>query len=243
MDLASFIRCITFRVFSVVFLDADLNTLTFPKLQLVTAGLTDFYDDGRGKGTLAPEVQSILYEWLPRERFPDSLDRILPAYEALWRIVATLVVTCEDDEAGSMRWVMLDFRDNPRDRQYEAHFRDDEKSVSAITDAVVGRITPIARPPPGHATTSTWPLSCIQYAFATGSLAGSPPTRQEALKFAALLASMVIGQIGVHYGISGEVLLMGSQGSPWVQRKIFGINRSTITPEIRPHTSSSKQDH
>ncbi|KAI9570738.1 hypothetical protein HD554DRAFT_1987700, partial [Boletus coccyginus] len=145
IDLASFVRCITFRVFSVVFLGADPGRLGFSDVQLVTAALSDFYGDGEGKSTLPFEIQNFLQQWLPRQQFPSSLDRILPAYEALWRIVATIVVICEEDETRSLRWVMLDFRDNPRDRQYRTAFGRDGKSVSAITDEAVSRITPVAR--------------------------------------------------------------------------------------------------
>lgn len=246
MDLASLIRCITFRVFLVVFLGVDpdtLDTLAFPNVRRVTEALSDFYDDAQGQSTLPPEVQSILYGWLPHRQFPSSLDRILPAYEALWKIIATIVVTCEDDETKALRWVMLDFRDNPRDRQYRASFGSGSKSVSAITDDVVGRITPIARPQ--HATTSTWPLSCIQYASASSSMPGYPPTVQEALKFAALLASMVVGRVGVHYVISGDGIT-GGRPSPWDQRKIIGVNRAPghiaiNVVEMRPNASASRQ--
>ncbi|KAG6375811.1 hypothetical protein JVT61DRAFT_2668 [Boletus reticuloceps] len=166
MNLDIFIRCITFRVFLVVFLGVDPNTLVFGRLEQVTTALSYFYGDAQGRNALPPDVQGILNEWLPREQFPSSLDRILPAYEALWRIVATLVVMCEDDQTKDLRWMMLDFRDNPWDRQYRSSFRADGKSVAAITDEVVGRVTPIARSQ--HAATSTWPLSCIQYASASG---------------------------------------------------------------------------
>lgn len=234
MDLASFVRCTTFRVFSVVFLGVDPGTLAFPTLQLVTGAVSDFYDDGQGKSTLPLEVQNILCEWLPCE-FPFALDHILPAYEALWRIIATTMVTCEDDETKVLRWVMLDFRDNPRDRQYRVCFGNVGESVSAIMDDAVKRITPIARPQ--HATTSTWPLSCIQYASPQGSsMVGHPPTIQEALKFAALLASKIIGRIGVHYGISGE-RVMGCHAAPWEQRKIFGVNRVQAQAQAPGHVA------
>lgn len=212
-------RCITFRVFSVVFLDVDPDTLAFENVQRVTGALADFYDDGEGKSSLPPEVKSILYQWLPRERFPSSLDRILPAYEALWRIATTIVMDCEEDGTKALRWVMLDFRDNPRDRQYRASFGREGNSASAITDKIVGRLIPIARPQ--QVTTSNWPLSCIQNAFRGSSTA---PTVDEALKFAALLASRVIGRIGVHYEISGGCAT-DSQASPWHGRKISGVNR------------------
>jgi len=246
IDLASFIRCITFHVFSAVFLGVDPDRLTVSNVQLVTGALSDFYGDGEGTSTLPFEIQSILYQWLPGEQFPSSLDRILPAYEALWRIVATIVVTCEDDETRSLRWVMLDFRDNPRDRQYRAAFGRDGKSVSAITDEAVSRIPPIARSQ--HATTSTWPLNCIQYASESASIstAGYPPTVQEALKFAALLAAMAIGRVGVHYKISDGIA--GSRASPWDQRKIFGVHRTPghlaiNVVEMRPHASTCRQDY
>jgi hypothetical protein len=234
-------------VFLVVFLGVDpdtLDALAVSNVQRVTGALSDFYDDGQGEtreSTLPPEVQSVLYRLLPREQFPFSLDRILPAYEALWQIIATIVVTCEDDETKALRWVMLDFRDNPRDRQYRASFGSGSKSASAITDDVVGRITPIA--PPQHATTSTWPLSCIQYASSSSSTLGSPPTVQEALKFAALLASMVIGRVGVHYVISGDGVTGGRASHG---RKIIGVNRATGHIAInvvdkRPHANPSRQ--
>ena len=248
MDLAPFIRCITFRVFLVVFLGVDAATLAPPDVLRVTGALTNFYNDEEAKSTIPPEVQRILYEWLPSEHFPFSLDRILPAYEALWRIIATLVVTCKDDETNDLRWVMLDFRDNPRDRQYTASFRTDRKSVSDITEGVA-RITPIARSTQ-HASTSTWPLSCIQYASPKSCGAGYAPTVQEGLKFAALLASKIIGRIGVHYGITG-IGTTGSHASPWDQRKIYEqevrsplgqvpINAAEI---CRSHSNSSNQTH
>ncbi|KAH0830156.1 hypothetical protein J3R83DRAFT_1504 [Lanmaoa asiatica] len=266
-DLASFIRCITFRVFLVVFLRVDPDTLAFTNVQRVTEALLDFYDDRQGKSTLPLVVESILYQWLPREQFPTSLDRILPAYEALWRIIATIVVTCQEDsdEKKTRRWMMLDFRDNPRDRQYRASFGGDGKSVSTITNDAVGCLIPIARPL--QATTSNWPLSCIpvvpitrsqqaitsdwllsciQYASGGSSTAEDPPTVQEALKFAALLASKVIGRIGVHYGISHDGVTV-SQASPWDRRKIFGVNRvrpahiAINAVDMAPHASTSKQ--
>ncbi|KAF8129276.1 hypothetical protein EV363DRAFT_1338445 [Boletus edulis] len=246
MNLDIFIRCITFRVFLVVFLGVDPNTLVFGRLERVTTALSYFYDDAQGRNALPLDVQGILNEWLPRERFPSSLDRILPAYEALWRIVATLVVMCEDDQTRDLRWVMLDFRDNPWDRQYRSSFRADGKSVATITDEVVGHVTPIARSQ--HAATSTWPLSCIQYASASGLMVGNSPTVQEGLKFAALLASKVLGRIGLHFGISGDSNTPGSQASPWEQRKIFEINRSSShlsvnVVESRSHASTSRQVH
>ncbi|KAG8217087.1 hypothetical protein J3R82DRAFT_5114 [Butyriboletus roseoflavus] len=240
IDLASFIRSITFRAFLVVFMNVDPDTLTFANVQRVTGVLSDFYDDKEGERTLPTDVRSILDQWLPQKRFPSSLDRILPAYEALWRIVAMIVVTCEEDETKALRWVMLDFRDNPRDQQYRASIGSGE-SVSAITDDVVSRLIPIARPQ--HATASNWPLSCIQNASGSNS---TPPTVQEALKFAALLASGVIGRVGVHYGISGNGVA-NSQASPWDRRKIFRVNRSVPGHvaihilDILPHAGTSRQ--
>ena len=223
----------------------DPDTLAFPNVQRVTSALSEFYNDGQGESTLPIQVQNILYKWLPRKQFPSSLDRILPAYEALWQIIATIVVTCEDDETKALRWVMLDFRDNPRDRQYRASFGSGSKSVSDITDDAFGRIQPIACPQ--HATTSTWPLSCIQYASASSSTPGYQPTVKEALKFAALLASMVIGRVGVHYVISGGGAT-GGRTSPWDQRKISGVNRTppghvviNVEMPVRHHAGSSKQ--
>lgn len=243
IDLASFIRSVTFRAFLVVFLSVDPDTLTFANVRRVTGALSDFYDDKEGKSTLPTDVKSILYQWLPERRFPSSLDRILPVYEALWRIIAMIVMTCEEDETKALRWVMLDFRDNPRDQQYRASFGNDGKSVSAITDDVVSRLIPIARPQ--HVVASNWPWSCIQNASDSGSNS-TPPTVQEALKFAALLASRVIGRVGVHYGISSNGVT-GSQAPPWDQRKIFRVNRSVPghvainLVEMLPHASTSRQ--
>lgn len=247
IELATFIRCVTFRVFLTVFLGVDLeagNPVMFARLKEITDAISEFHDDSQGRSTLHPAVKGILDTWLP----PDYLDRILPAYEALWRTIATIVVTCEDDESRSLRWVMLDFRDNPRDRQYSAAFGSDGKGASVITDDAVGRLTPIIARPQYQATGSNWPLSCIQNATWSDWEGVQPPTVREALKFAALLASTVIGRVGVHYGISGPVDGGAgvSQGSPWNQRRIFKINHTpgyhTINVE-RPHAGTSKQAH
>lgn len=236
-------------MFSVVFLNLDPRRLEFSRVERVTGAISEFYNDGQGKSALPSDVQNTLNEWLPPRSFPFSMERILPAYEALWRIVATIVVNCEDDETRSLRWVMLDFRDNPRDRQYSASFGSDGRSVASITDDVVGRLMPIARPQQ-HATSSNWPLSCIQYA--TGhSMAGNAPTVQEALKCAALLAAEVAGRVGVHYAISGQSdSVMGSQASPWDRRRIFGVNSvpdhhgNINVVEKFPHAGSScRQAH
>lgn len=248
IDLATLIRCVTFRVFLVVFLRVNPNPLEFVKVQRVTGAISEFYDDGQGNSTLPLDVQRMLYEWLPRRRFPSSLDRILPAYEALWRIIATIVVTCEDDDTRSLRWMILDFRDNPRDRQYSASTGNDGRSVSDITDDAVGRLTPIARPQ-SHATSPDWQLSCIQHAISSRSTSGHP-TVSEGLKFGALLASKVIGRVGVHYGISGRGTtdVASSQASPWEQRRIFGIHNvphhlTVSVLEMFPHASTSRQAH
>lgn len=236
-------------MFLVVFLGVDPNPLVFTKVHRVTGAISEFYNDRQGKSTLPLDVQNTLYEWLPRERFPSSLVRIFPAYEALWRIIATIIVTCEDDETKSSRWVMLDFRDNPQDRQYTSSIGSDGRSVSVITDDVVGRLTPIERPQ-HHATSSNWPLGCIQNAASGLSMAVHPPTVQEALKFGALLAATVIGRVGVHYGISGPGGdgVAGSQASPWDRRKIFGVNNvpahlTINVVEMLPRASTSRQAH
>ncbi|KAG9318068.1 hypothetical protein JVU11DRAFT_132 [Chiua virens] len=182
VNLGEFLRCAAFRVFLVVFLGVDPDTLAYANVQLVTGAIAEYYKDREGKSALAPDVQSIFNEWLSPERFPSSLDNIIPAYEALWRIAATIVVKCEEDETKVSRWIMLDFRDNPRDRQYTASFGHG-KSASAITEDAFGRLTPIVRPL--YATAQNWPLDCIQYA----ATSEDSPTVQEALKFAGIVGS------------------------------------------------------
>lgn len=289
VELASFIRCITFRVFLVVFLNVNPHQIDTNDVLRVTASLSDFYDDrnagpgGRRPGTgggqtrtrsnskLPEDVQNILRPWLSRTgagvratsgRRPSSqsnLDRALPAYEALWRIIATIVVTCEDDESRALRWVMLDFRDNPWDRQYGVSFGGG-KSASTITDDVVGHLGPIThlkQPQPTIPIPSSEPssslMNCIHCAFTGGSASepamassSSPehsdtPTVLEALKFAALLASMVIGRVGIKYEISpSEGVRAGDQapGPPWDRRKLRGPLAG-----LPPYASGSRQAH
>ncbi|KAF9239150.1 hypothetical protein BU15DRAFT_74842 [Melanogaster broomeanus] len=183
IDFSTFIRCVTFRVFLVVFLRLGPDLLTSEEVQRVTEALNEFYEGSTN--VLPSEIQSILEQWLPPNGFPDPLDRILPAYEALWRIVASTVIFCEDDE--SRRGVILDFRDNPRDRQYKASYKSDELSVSEMIDEVVRHPSPIARMP---STAPKRPFGCILHTL-SHMTAEHLPAPQEALKAAALVASKV----------------------------------------------------
>ncbi|KAF8839848.1 hypothetical protein BDN67DRAFT_969372 [Paxillus ammoniavirescens] len=210
IDFASFIRCISFRLFLVVFLGIDASSLTSdPKnVRLVTQALYEFYEDAEAKSALPAEMQNILERWLPASQFPDLLGRILPAYETLWRIVAATVIHCEEDGSRDCRGVMLDFRDNPKDLQYTSSYGDGE-SASAIIEHVVKNLPPVARTRPP--TTSKSPIT-------TGNL----PASREASKTAALVASQVIDRVaGVRHRLRGE---SGHEGYPWDGREIVTVN-------------------
>ncbi|KAF9228840.1 hypothetical protein BS17DRAFT_213031 [Gyrodon lividus] len=220
IDFATFIRCVSFRIFLVVFLKLDGDVLTSEDVQGVTEALYEFYEDAEATSTLPSEMQNILERWIPTDRFPDPLDRILPAYEALWRIIAATVVHCEDDEDRVLRGVMLDFRDNPRDRQYKTpYYGSEDRSVSTIIEEVVGQLPPIART--SRPITWKWPFGCILLTL-SHLTAKNLPAPQEALKLAALMASKVIGQVvGVKYRLSGA---SNHQGHPWDGREISQVD-------------------
>ncbi|KIK96672.1 hypothetical protein PAXRUDRAFT_32237 [Paxillus rubicundulus Ve08.2h10] len=210
IDFASFIRCISFRLFLVVFLELNASLLTSDpeNVRLVTQALYEFYEDAEAKSTLPAEMLNILERWLPASQFSNLLDHILPTYETLWRIVAATVVHCEDDGNRDCRGVMLDFRDNPKDIQYTSSYRDGDWSASAIINRVVESLPPVARTK--SPTTSKSPF--------TG---GNLPTQDETLKAAALVASQVIGQV------TGR-LSKGSgpshDGYPWDGREMVMMN-------------------
>jgi len=89
-------------------------------------------------------------------------------------------------------------------------------------------------------------MSCIRCAFTgdsepttAGPERSDTPTVLEALKFAALLASMVIGRVGVRYEISPSEGVTGDyQVPPWNRRRLRG-------PGVRepPYASGSRQAH
>ncbi|KIJ17029.1 hypothetical protein PAXINDRAFT_98118 [Paxillus involutus ATCC 200175] len=212
IDFASFIRCISFRLFLVVFLGLDELDASFTSdsenVRLVTQALYEFYEDAEAKSTLPAEMQNLLERWLPASQFPDLLGRILPAYEALWRIVAATVVHCEEDGSHDCRGVMLDFRDNPKDLQYTSSYGDGE-SASAIIEHVVKNLPPVARTRPP--TTSKSPIT-------TENLPASP----EASKAAALVASQVIDRVpGVRHRLAGGSV---HEGYPWDGREMVTVN-------------------
>ncbi|KAH7890075.1 hypothetical protein F5I97DRAFT_1802088 [Phlebopus sp. FC_14] len=131
IDFPTFVRCVTFRFWLVGFLQADNESLD-------CKDLSAFLPNDKTRNTLPDEIQQCIPSYAP--------DVIIPAYEKLWQSIAAAIVHCGGDDSGLLRHILLDFRDNPTDRQLvTASGINDEPSVSCIMNEVLRLHPPISQ--------------------------------------------------------------------------------------------------
>ncbi|KAG9313793.1 hypothetical protein JVU11DRAFT_6153 [Chiua virens] len=99
VGFAALIQSITFRVILVALFDTDPEALVYDDVACVTDIINQRWKDSKIKDAAAmakddslQQMMKLIDRWIvDRDRYPNPIDFILPAYETLWRVVAVLV--------------------------------------------------------------------------------------------------------------------------------------------------------
>ena len=128
VDYDTFVQCVTFTIVLVALLDVDPELLYRDDLIFVTNAINRRWTDSK-KGNMAilnqddslDKLRQCLNLWIgDRDRYPNPLNFILPAYETMWRVVAVTVahLYCHGDD--NLRDVVLRFADRPTEEQFRS---------------------------------------------------------------------------------------------------------------------------
>ncbi|KAF8162710.1 hypothetical protein B0H34DRAFT_794497 [Crassisporium funariophilum] len=137
----SYIQNITLAIILVALLQVDepMHSFAYDKVELVASHITTLWALSKKPGAIPPhlldELQSSLRLLIPdAETFPYPLDFVIPAWETLWRVVASVVAYAHNDPI-----ILQEFRLFHADPNEERFRGDTDSLLSAkgvITEAM-----------------------------------------------------------------------------------------------------------
>jgi hypothetical protein len=117
-------------------------------LSVVARGINDLWrlskaSDAPPPGILA-DINTRLHRWIPAESFPNPIDFVVPAFETMWRVVATTIAFAHKD-ARSLA-ALRDFLAEPTRRQFGRFDELEERpSVEALVTETIRLYPPTRR--------------------------------------------------------------------------------------------------
>lgn len=170
VDFATLIQCITFAVVLSTLFDTDLDSLHYDDVVYVTDTINQRWKDSKIKDAVTMReddslraIAAHIDRWIvDRDRYPNPLNFILPAYETMWRVVAVTVAHVYRYRDNALHDVALAFGRDPTEERFQAFGEDSgvqRPSMQAIVLEVLRLHPPtrhIARAPMDGAPGSWW---------------------------------------------------------------------------------------
>lgn len=143
-----FVQCVTLRVVLVGIMGVNIavDSLDGESIIVVVDGITKLWSLSKKPGAssrkLLMKVKLHLRRLVPDEdTFPNPLNFVVPAWETLWRVVATAIAYTHDDPR--LRRLFLELYVNPKEEVFRAEGRDGV-SVKGVVDETM-RLHPPSR--------------------------------------------------------------------------------------------------
>ena len=132
VEFATLAQCITFAVVLSTLFDTDLDTLRYDDLVYVTSVINRRWSDSKIKDAAAMRQDDSLGkmitqidQWIiDRDRYPNPLNFILPAYETMWRVVAVTVAYIYRCRDNTLHDVATAFGRDPTEERFQAFGED-----------------------------------------------------------------------------------------------------------------------
>jgi hypothetical protein len=143
-----FVQCVTLRVVLVGIMGVNIavDSLDSESIVVVVDGITQLWSLSKNPGPssrkLLVQLKYHLRRLVPDEdTFPNPLNFVVPAWETLWRVIATAIAYTHDDPR--LRGLFLDLYVNPKEEVFRAEQRDGV-SVKGVVDETM-RLHPPSR--------------------------------------------------------------------------------------------------
>ena len=139
----TFVQAVTFHLVAVSLLGAASESLVLTDVITVTNGINTLWQLSKTSSppprALLDEINSHLSRWIPDRTNP--LELVIPAWEGMWRVIATAVAHAASDETISHAFTT--FHISPTEAQFRA-FEAEYPSVEAVITEVL-RLYPPSR--------------------------------------------------------------------------------------------------
>ena len=153
VEFATFVQCVTFAVILSTLFDTDLDALHYDDLVYVTNIINQRWKDSKIKDAAAmrqdnslDKMMTHIDQWIvDRDRYPNPLNFILPAYETMWRVVAVTVAYVYRCRDNTLQEAALAFGRDPTEERFQAFGEDGlQPSMQAVVLEVL-RLHPPTR--------------------------------------------------------------------------------------------------
>lgn len=142
----SFVQNVALQVILCGLFDVPADSISVRDLSVVAKGINNLWRLSKLPHDLPPstlnDINSRLHRWIPTELYPNPIDFIIPAFETMWRVVATTVAFTHND--ADALTVLRDFSTNPTRNQFE-HFEEDYPSVESLVAETIRLYPPTRR--------------------------------------------------------------------------------------------------
>ena len=152
LDYATFVQSVTFSFVLAGLLGVDIELLDPTDVAFVTKAINDRWAQSKANNALPADVldhiNGHILKWVPDRTNP--LNFIIPAYETMWRVAATVVVYSNRDRL--LRDAFASYNENPTDYQFRA-FTSEGPGAQPSVEAIVSEVLRL-HPPTRHITRS-----------------------------------------------------------------------------------------
>jgi len=177
-----FVQCVTLRVVLVGIMGVHtaVDSLDWESIVVVVEGITKLWSLSKNPGPSSRKLQMELKYHLRRlvpdeDTYPNPLNFVVPAWETLWRVVATAIAYTHDDPR--LRGLFLEMYVNPKEEVFRAEGRDRVSVKGVINETMrlhppsrhISRMRPRLSWVPGvllNAMEQLWPGTQFQRGYA-----------------------------------------------------------------------------
>ena len=143
-----FVQCVTLRVVlvGIMGIHTAVDSLDSESIVIVVEGITKLWSLSKNPSPSSRKLQVELKYHLRRlvpdeDTFPNPLDFVVPAWETLWRVVATAIAYTHDNPR--LKELFLEMYVNPKEEVFRAERRDGVSVKGAVDETM--RLQPPSR--------------------------------------------------------------------------------------------------